>query len=45
MVKRREKFVKGWGVIPENGGKFVKDTEAIRKQKEKYTQNDAAATE
>ena len=42
MVKRRAKFVKGWGVIPDNDGKFVKDTEAIRKQKEKYSTENAA---
>ena len=43
MVKRRAKFVKGWGIIPDNQGKFVKDTESIRKQKEKYAQNKAEA--
>lgn len=39
MVKRRAKFVKGWGIIPDNDGKFVKDTEAIRKEKAKFSED------
>ncbi len=35
--------MKGWGIIPDNQGKFVKDIESIRKQKEKYAEAKAEA--